>query len=355
MVRLFVRLSILLFWLGAITVFAFSSYVFKSAEQKTLRIFAWADIFDQQYIQQFEKATGVKVLISYYESNEELLVKLKATHGKDYDLIIPSDYAVAQLRQEGLLKKIDKSKLQFISKCNPVLMGHYYDPQNDYSLPLEWGVFGLGINEEHFKDQKIVPSWQSVFDSKVSPGNLVMLNDPREALQIAAYYLYGFVEKLSDQQIEEVKALLIKQRQLVQCYSESRSDYLLATGNSPLVVSANSYIWRSMQRYPHIRFVVPQEGTFITIENVAIPVSCQKEEMIYHFLNFIYTPEAMNHHFHKFAFFPAIVDQSLLANVDKSLHPYLLPSADQFKKFYFFKPLLPEDKIQDLWIKIKAS
>ena len=50
-------------------------------------------------LKHLSRQTGIKVNISYYESNEELLLKLKYyRHG--YDLIVPSDYTVYLLRQQ---------------------------------------------------------------------------------------------------------------------------------------------------------------------------------------------------------------------------------------------------------------
>ena len=59
-----------------------------------LNVFAWSGMLDTDYMAVFEQETGIKVNLSFYESNEELLVKLRSTGGKGYDLILPSDYAI---------------------------------------------------------------------------------------------------------------------------------------------------------------------------------------------------------------------------------------------------------------------
>ena len=48
----------------------------------------------------FEEATGIKVNYMTFDSNESMYTKLK-TGGSSYDVIIPSDYMVGRLIDEG--------------------------------------------------------------------------------------------------------------------------------------------------------------------------------------------------------------------------------------------------------------
>ena len=57
------------------------------------------------------KRRGISVNISYFDNNDELLVKMRATKGDGYDLIVPCDYAIQQLIQEDLLQPLDKEKI----------------------------------------------------------------------------------------------------------------------------------------------------------------------------------------------------------------------------------------------------
>lgn len=102
----FIRFSIMVFWSAIILALLYlpGMQIFPSKE-KSINVFTWGDILERSVIDEFERSTGIKVHLSYYASNEELLVKLKATGGKGYDLIIPSDYSVKILKEEGLLKK----------------------------------------------------------------------------------------------------------------------------------------------------------------------------------------------------------------------------------------------------------
>jgi spermidine/putrescine transport system substrate-binding protein len=109
-----IRTSIVLFWMIIIfLVYQLPNYVSPFAEQKTLYIATWPLLLDAQKLVEFEQKTGIKLKITYFESSEELLSKVQATEGAGYDIIFPSDYTVASFIKQGLLQKLDKSKLNF--------------------------------------------------------------------------------------------------------------------------------------------------------------------------------------------------------------------------------------------------
>lgn len=221
-----IRLGLILFWI--LLIFAIIYWpklgLFPS-NPKSINIFTWGDILEPSVVAEFENVTGIKVNLNYYTTNEELLVKMKATRGVGYDLIIPSDYAVKILAKEGFLKPIDKTKLLFWNEINPFLLGHPFDPNNTYSIPFEWEIFGLGINKEYFQTHTLIPSWDMVFDPAAVNYKITMLNDPIEAIQMAAYYLFGPIKSLSPEQVRQVQTLLNRQKNWVEAYADFRGDY----------------------------------------------------------------------------------------------------------------------------------
>ena len=59
---------------------------------------------------EFEKLTGIKVNYTTYDSNENMYNKIKGG-GANYDIVIPSDYMIQRMIDEGLLEKIDFSNI----------------------------------------------------------------------------------------------------------------------------------------------------------------------------------------------------------------------------------------------------
>ena len=249
-----------------------------------LSVCTWGDVFDHEVIAQFEQETGIKIKLSYYTSNEELLVMLKKTQGLSFDLIVPSDYALYALRKQGLLKTIDKSSLLFWHRLNPHLLNHYFDPNNLYSIPFVWEIHGLGIDRDAFPRGLPAPTWGLLFDN--SSLKRVMTNDPLDAFSIAAQYLLGNIESIDNKDIYRIRKLLIDQHAHVGAYSSLRPDYFLATKNFSIVVAPSSLIYRTKSNYPYVEFMVPREGGFMVIENLALLVSTKKDDLAYAFINF---------------------------------------------------------------------
>ena len=57
-------------------------------------------------IAEFESRTGIKVNYLTFDSNESLYTKLK-TGGSTFDVIIPSDYMIGRLINEGMLEELN--------------------------------------------------------------------------------------------------------------------------------------------------------------------------------------------------------------------------------------------------------
>ena len=324
-------------------------------EANTLNVFAWGDILDNAVIAQFEKETGHKINLSYYSSNEELLVKLKATKGEGYDLIIPSDYAVALLTEEGLLKPLDRGRLLFWQDINPNLLGHHFDPQNRFSLPFEWEIYILGIDKNYFATRPLDPSWKLIFDKNTVNYKISMINDPIEAIQFAGFYLFGDLDHLDETQALSVKNLLKEQKKWVEAYANFRGDYFLATQNCPVVIASSSYIWRTMRLFPFVSFIVPKEGTFITIENLAIPKLSDKDDLTYKFINYLYSHYSVKSHFETYGFFPATLQSLKEIEMEPEARELVFSSEEQFKKFHFVTDLIPQQQIHDTWVEVKSG
>lgn len=321
--------------------------------KNSITVFSWGDILDPGVIKEFEKETGIKVHLSYYSSNEELIVKLKATRGKGYDLIVPSDYAVQILRKEKLLKPLDSSQLTFLSQLNPLLLHHFYDPGLEYSVPFAWEIFGLGIDSTYFQEKTYPSSWGLIFDLPTIDYRIGMLNDPIEAVSLAAFYLYGTPHFLSEEEKKHVRKLLVAQHRFVAVYASFRADYLLATKNCPVVAASSSYIFRTMRKFPFIRFIVPQEGTFISIENLCIPAVSRKSALVYRFMNYLYEKKSIASHFAAYQFLPATTDAYEFLQLPDEMKALLSPK-ETLLPYHFIREILPEEEICDLWTDVKS-
>lgn len=353
---IFTKTVILMMWIlvFVFTVKILSKNNFFSNEENIIHIFTYPEQFTDEVLDTFEKETGIKVIVHNFTNNEELIAKIKRTKGTGFDLVTPSDYGVQILREQNLLQKLDKSKLNFLKHLDPFLLNRSYDPNNTYSMPYDWEIFGFGMEKSLLENQNSAPSWDLIFDSK-SKVPIVMVNDPIEALSFASFYLHGKKRALSNEEIIATKNLLISQKTRIEAYAAIREDYFLLSENCKAAIASSSYLLKAVETKPSLSFRLPKEGTFIQIETIAIPASSKKQDLVYQFINFIYQPQYQAAESAHFFTFPARLD--VLESVDTS-EEYKRTLSEARKKqynIYTLDDLMPEHKARKTWVEIKSS
>ena len=350
--RGFIRLLVVAFWGGVIFLFLFAPRaVTFLGPKKSLTIFTFPLLVDAQRLAEFEARTGIKLYIHYYENNDELLAKLYSAGGDNgYDIIFPSDYAVKTLLSKGtMLQKIDRSRLNFWKRLNPKLLGHSFDPKNEYSIPYQWEIYGVGFNQTFFGKKIPDATWRLVFDERVGPDRVGMINNAREVVALASLYLFGKVKRLNNQELEQVKKLLIEQKKRVEVYTDLQANYLLYSKMCPIAVCTASDIWR--EDVPDLGFFVPREGGFVVIDNICVPTSCKNVDIVYQFINFLYESDVMTHHADLYAIWPTLLDVQGKEGGRKLMEQ----SLKKFDTFQFFRHVASEQQLDDLWIALKAQ
>jgi spermidine/putrescine transport system substrate-binding protein len=325
------------------------------AKGRVLRLLVWGDLFDKNFLKKFEIATGASLQISSYDTNEELIVKLKISGGRGYDIIAPSDYAVKLLREEGLLRILDPRQMPFVGTINPLLLGQHFDPLNEFSIPYEWEVYGVAYDKDFFANHVLDHTWGMFFNDPQGAFRVIISDDALETIRLAAHFLFGKLEndELSDEQIDRVQSLLYQQHRWVEAYTRTNLDYYLVSGYSPLAFASSAYVARRRALANKLGFFVPREGGLITIENLAIPIHAENEDLIYAFLNFVMSAESMTHHFDLLTYFPSTLNVQEPAYLSPELRKLRTMGYEEFSKLLFIKQLMPEERMNHLWVSIK--
>lgn len=348
--NLLVRCVMVFAWIGIILSFLFFPRFVQrlyTDESRSINLYVWPMMIDSKKLIEFQKKTGIKVYMHYYESHEELLQKLYITGGSGYDVVMQVDYVIDILRKKGLIQKIDHTKLLFWNRLRPSLLHYYYDIDNAYSVPYVLSIYGLGIDTLYFGDKQPQASWKLLFEPQ---GYDVAITDvPRRAIAIAGYYLYGHADAIADQKkLPAIEQLLSKQKGWVRMYTDIRGEDLLATKNCPVVMTIAPDLWMIQREYPHLEFKIPQEGTFVTIDSFVIPTASKKQDLVYEFLNYMYQPEVISYHARQYGFCPPVDD----ADIEGS--GIFCPTKEQVSSFNFFTNSIAESVVNDLWISVMS-
>lgn len=106
-----------------------------------LNVYDWTEYEDPKSIEAFTKATSVKLEHSFYSDNGEMIAKLNA--GGAYDVIVPSQNAVAQLIETGQLMELDPALVPNATNIDAAWQDVSYDPGTKYSKVHSYGVSGF--------------------------------------------------------------------------------------------------------------------------------------------------------------------------------------------------------------------
>lgn len=132
----------------------------------TLTIYNWGDYIEPELLKQFEQETGITVIYQTFDSNEAMLTKVEQG-GTTFDVVVPSDYAIAKMREEKLLLPLNHSKIPNLANIDPQFMDLSFDPGNLYSVPYFWGTVGIIYNPEMTEGIDF-SSWDSLWDSRLN-------------------------------------------------------------------------------------------------------------------------------------------------------------------------------------------
>lgn len=250
-----------------------------------VNVLNWGEYIDEDVIPKFEQEYGIRVNYKTCSDNETLYSTLSGG-GSDYDVIVPSDYMISRLISENMLEKLDFSKIPNASDIDQKFVKPAYDPTNEYSVPYMWGTVGIIYNTSMVHDE--ITSWGALFDKKYA-GQVLMINNPRDAIGVALKYL-GYSYNTTDKsQITQATDLLIKQKQdgIVQAYVMDEIFDKLEGGEAAMgVYYAGDYLTMK-QDNPDLAFVVPSEGSNFFVDAMCVPKGSKNKENAEKFINFM--------------------------------------------------------------------
>jgi len=242
-------------------------------------------------IKGFEKKYGIKVVESFYDSNEALIAKLQAG-ATGWDVIVPDGQAVSILRNMGLLEPLNMDYIPNIKNAMPSLQKPEYDPETDgrkYSVPYQWGTTGVGVRKDIFTTP--VTTWEPLFDS-ANKGDIVMLNDLRDTIGAGLKSLRYSLNTTNQDELDEATAKLIEQKPLVKAYDSMNIKRSLTQG-TPLVHGWSGWVLGAYDALgpEKLEYVLPEEGFAMYCDNMAIPVGAPSPYAGHLFLDYMLDPK----------------------------------------------------------------
>jgi len=256
-----------------------------------LFLYNWSNYMPPELLETFEQETGIEVTLDVYDSNEAMLAKLQAG-AAGYDVVVPSDYMVGILIDEGLAEKIDTATMDNFENVMAPFNSPPFDPERAYSAPYLWGTTGFAYDAERVPGGALDESWAEFFEPREElSGQIAALNDEVGMYNAAAYYTG--VDKCTEDPAEAEQILEVLQAQkphLAMYSSEGTIDRMIA-GEVIMHMMWNGAAHRAKMDRPSIVYVYPKEGTGFWNDNLVVPKGAPNLENARTFINWMMAPE----------------------------------------------------------------
>jgi len=327
----------------------------KSKLAKTLHFYNWTNYMDDAILTEFERTCGVKVVQDTFASNEDLLAKLQAG-ASGYDLIIPSDYMIAVMRELNLLAALDFSHIPNAQNINPLFRNPPYDPEQKVSVPYQWGTTGLAYNTKRVKEA--IDGWDDIFDAKKACafGGLSMLNDAREVMG-AALKLKGYSMNDTDPaHWAEAKEMVSAIKPCITTFDNASFADILQAGDVAVSQGFSGEFAKAIEANPDLTYLVPKEGTTIWVDNMAVPADAPSQYTAEIFINFLLRPD-IGARLTNYTYYasPNEASKSLI-KPEITGNASIYPPAEVMRKLEFLRDLgAATPLIEKLWTEIKSQ
>ncbi len=324
----------------------------KLAEE--LHIYNWSEYIDPEVFTAFEEEYGVKVIEDTFSSNEELLAKIQAG-ATGYDLIVPSDYMVEIMIEEGLLAELDHANIANIANLSALFSDPPYDPGLVHCVPYQWGTTGIGYNSDEIEPD----SWAYIFDPTMAAeyaGQITMLNDSRESIGAALKYLGYSLNTTDEAQLEEAKQVLLATKPYIYSYDSDQFEDLIAADEVIYGHGWSGDYFAAAVEDERIWYVIPEEGGVVWADNLCIPATSKNKSTAELFINFVLQPEIAAQ-ITNFTWYGSPVEA---ANefIDPEIleEPAIYPSAETMERLEWIQDVGEATPLYErIWTEVKAA
>jgi len=330
------------------------------AAKNELKIYIWSEYMDEAKMSaDFEKKFGIKVRIDHFENVEELMAKLQSGGSSQYDIVCLGDYVFPAALQLKLVQPLDHSRIPNLKNLMPRFFNDYYDPGCKYHVPWQWGFTGLLYRKDRIKEQD-AQSWSLLFDPHKKPGPFYLLDSAQEMLSITLNYLGLDPNSTNPQDLRSAIDLLVKTKKRKNCLGfkggvGARNEVVAGTVHASIVYNGDAL--KAVGENPKkMGFVVPQEGTFMFLDCLAITSKAPNPDAAYKWMNWILEPE-VGASISNFVLFATPNKESLrFINKEDLNNPSIYPNKEVMDKLFYLKDPGANMKVLDqAWTRIKSQ
>ena len=272
-----------------------------------INVLMWSDYLSPEWIESFTKKTGIKVNYTGIGSNEEIINKMKATKGRGFDIISPTNVRSGQWSPLNLIQPFDMNRVNTATVNGAMLkIGQSewnFEGKGTHWLPHIWGTEAMAWRTDLYSPPGGTPSYGNVWQPEVQ-GKTMMR--PHSGMLGAGLYLetigklnpgdvwraYQSEEKMRPVW-EKITKFCVDNKKQIKLFwndADSQKNGLLNEGvlvgqtwDGPIISLKN--LGES------VAYQAPREGALAWVDGMSIPTGAENIDQIYAFLEYVFLPE----------------------------------------------------------------
>ena len=253
-----------------------------------LNIYNWGEYINPAVLQKFEEETKIKVNLSTYSSNEEMLAKIQGG-ATGYDIVFPSVHMQEIMAKLNLLEKTDIDTYEGFKNIDPRFLRTKSDPKGEYCLPYAFGTVGILYNRKVLG--KDITGWKDLVATvKAKHLKFTLLDDMREVLGVGLMLNGHSVNSTKPEELQQAADTVIEMKPYVAAFTyDSRP--MVESGD---IAAAHFFVGSMINVFGNpkdLGYVIPEEGATMYQEDMCVLKTAPNKANAIKFLQFYTRPE----------------------------------------------------------------
>lgn len=276
------------------------------ADDNTVNVLAWADVFPPKLLAEFTKKTGIKVVYDTTPSDEVTETKLLVGHS-GYDVVSLTVHPyLHHLLTANALTELDPQKIPNLSLQDTDLSRRITVIKIQRSVGLQyWGTTGIALTS---RAKAALPSdapldslaliFEPKYAQKLGACGMSFLDSPVDMIPLALLYLGIDPESSDEGDLSRAVQLFAGVRPYITKFDNTNYRQALANGDicaavgwgGDIILARDDAVESKQNR--GIEYIIPKEGGLLWMNGLIVPKDAPHTNNAHAFINFVLSREA---------------------------------------------------------------
>lgn len=302
---------------------------------RKLVFLTWEDFISPSVVTKFEEEFNAKVEFAFFQHDEERDELIASEMASRYDVYIVDGQSVESHRKFNWMAPLtikDVPNLDLYNsqwkKITPESVG--------YGVPYGWGTFGIAYRADKIKQPPT--SLKALFHPPDELKGKITMSPQMFELVPSALLALGFdMNSRSLDELGQAENLIFQQKPFVHSYQlpQLNNKSILLTDDVWVSQTYNGDALILADLNQNIKYLVPQEGSPLWVDYLAVSVESQNKDLAYLFVNYMSRTEVIleNMQFTYTASFNDVANQKLPKEIRDN--PMIFHPLD---KLFYYRP-----------------